>query len=117
MMCSNGMRLARASRVSVGDVRRPPVTARVPALCTLISFPVIIAVPLIALGRFHLSAGGGWYQTSAPYRIFGSTTPMYRRLAYFGVTPQLGLAICLICTAQFDPFSSTCAHCCDQLRC
>jgi hypothetical protein len=110
-----GRRYAHASRVSVGEVRRAPVIAIAPLRCMLVSCLITFAEPL-SFGP-GCSLTGGPHQTSAPYRILGSATPMYSHRAYLGVMPQLGLATLLICDAHFVPFSIAYACCAFQLRC
>ena len=87
-------------RVSVGEVRRPPVIAIAPALCMLASFVVILTIPFF-LPVLVSFAGVGVYQMSALYSTLGNATPMNSFLAYFGVISHPGLAMCLICCSFF----------------
>jgi hypothetical protein len=66
MAMSNGMRLAKVSRVSEGEVHSPPVVAKAPALCVLASLMVVLVLPLTPAVTFVLFAGAGVYHTSAP---------------------------------------------------
>src|SRR6266850_725079 len=42
---------------------------------------------------------------------------MYNRLVYFGVIPQVGLAILLTCATHLDPLPNACTCCVFQFRC
>ena len=57
-----GRRKAQASRASVGHVRRPPVMARAPALCTEVICLVTLEEP-VALGP-TMGSSEGVHQTS-----------------------------------------------------
>jgi hypothetical protein len=59
MVCTKGRRKAKASMEYVGEVQRLPVMAKAPALCTLVSFIVILTVPLILVVSVHFEAGDG----------------------------------------------------------
>src|ERR1700742_904619 len=96
--CVAGGRKAQALSVSVGEERSPPVIAIVPALCTVLSCFITLA-DAAALGPACILRAGR-HQTSAPYRILGIATPMYKRRAYLGVIPQEGLAALWIWAAQ-----------------
>ena len=90
---------ACASRESVGDVRRPPVIARVPSLWIDMSLPIAAVDP-----RCPESCGGE-HHVLRPYSIRGSATPIYSLLAARGVSPQLSLVALRIWAAPLGPCS------------
>ena len=69
-----GRRYAQASSASVGEVRRPPVIAKVAARCNVVSFLITVAEP-VALGP-EWPLWTGIHQRSTAYRALGSATLM-----------------------------------------
>lgn len=104
-----------ASNESVGEVMNHPITASVPACCTVASFFMALIEPF--LFPFAFLPCMGVHQMLMPYRIVGSATLTYNFLAPFRVSPQVSLVRCWICDAHFEPFLQTCASCGPQLRC
>src|SRR5579863_3587254 len=102
MVKAAGRRNDKALRVSIRDVWRAPIIAKVPVLCTDDSCFSTFTNPLNAL-LLH-SPCRGWHQRSAPYNTLGSAMLIYKRLAYLGVMPHEGLATLRICATQVAPF-------------
>lgn len=102
-MSKRGKRKAQASRVLVGEVQRPPVTASAPLRYIVVSWLIILNVPEFLV--LECTFRGGPHQTSVPYKILGSAMPIYRQHVYLGVMPQLSLVILQICRVHLVPFS------------
>jgi hypothetical protein len=80
----------------MGEVRRAPVIAAAPILCTEVSRSITLTKPLYAI---PLVPRGG-HQTSTIYRILGIATLINNLLVRLRVMPQVGLVSLLICITQ-----------------